>query len=92
VAKGANLANEMGKAADMESQKAIQNVVIQAMGFTPGFDTYNTTIIPDTTFYKPFTVYGNQKNVDNQNVGRRLMGGSDRLHQDMVDSQYNIGN
>jgi hypothetical protein len=62
------------------------------MGFTPGFDTYNKAMIPDTTFYKPFSVYGNQRNVDNQNVSRRLMGGSDRTHQQMVDSQYNRGN
>jgi hypothetical protein len=92
VAKGKDLANEMGKAADMEAQKAVQNVVIQAMGFTPGFDTYNKSMIPDTTFYKPFTVYGNQRNVDNQNVSRRLMGGSDRVHQEMIDSQFNKGN
>jgi hypothetical protein len=92
VAKGANLANEMGKAADMESQKAVQNVVIAAMGFTPGFDTYNKTMIPDTVFYKPYTVYGNQKVIDNRALSRGLTGGSDRTHQEMVDSQYNRGN
>ena len=92
VAKGKDLANEMGKAADMEAQKAVQNVVIQAMGFTPGFDTYNKAMVPDANrFYKPYQVYGGQVNVDNKNVSRRLMGGSDRTHQDMVDSQYNRG-
>ena len=91
VAKGKDLANEMGKASNMEAQKAVQNVVIAAMGFTPGFDTYNKAMMPDTTFYKPFTVYGNQKNVDNQRVSRRLMGGSDRTHQEMVDSQFQLG-
>ena len=39
VEQGKNLANEMGKADNMEQQKQVQNVVIQAMGFTPGFDT-----------------------------------------------------
>jgi hypothetical protein len=92
VAKGGNLANEMGKAADMEAQKAVQNVVIAAMGFTPGFDTYNKAMIPDTTFYKPYTVYGNQKVIDNRVLSRGLTGGSDRTHQEMVDSQYNRGN
>jgi hypothetical protein len=54
VAKGANLANEMGKASDMEAQKAVQNVVIQAMGFTPGFDTYNKAMLPDANrLWKP---------------------------------------
>jgi hypothetical protein len=33
VEKGKNLANEMGKASDLEAQKQVQNVVIQAMGF-----------------------------------------------------------
>lgn len=88
VAKGKDLANEMGKASDMEAQKAVQNVVIQAMGFTPGFDTYNKAMLPDSRFYAPKIVYGGQVNVDNKFVSRRLMGGSDKLHQDMVDSQY----
>jgi hypothetical protein len=87
VEKGKNLANEMGKAADMESQKQVQNVVIQAMGFTPGFDTYNKTMLPDTVGYKPFTVYNNQKNIDNR-ANLRMWTGTDRLHNDMVDSQY----
>lgn len=92
VAKGANLANEMGKAADLEAQKAVQNVVIAAMGFTPGFDTYNKSTIPDANiFYKPFTVYGGQVNVDNKNINRRLMGGSDFIHNTMVESQYKLG-
>lgn len=91
VEKGKNLANEMGKAADMEQQKAVQNVVIQAMGFTPGFDTYNKVFIPDTVGYKPFTVYANQKTVDNRRLGMGLYGPSDRLHNDLVESQYNRG-
>lgn len=88
VEKGKNLANEMGKAADMETQKAVQNVVIQAMGFTPGFDAYNKALIVDTTFYKPYSIYNNQKNIDNR-ANLRMFGGTDRLHNEMVDSQYN---
>jgi hypothetical protein len=90
VEKGKNLAGEMGKAADMESQKAVQNVVIQAMGFTPGFDAYGKTMIPDVAGYKPFTVYNNQRNIDNR-ANLRMFGGTDRLHNEMVDSQYNKG-
>lgn len=89
VEKGKNLANEMGKAADMETQKAVQNVVIQAMGFTPGFDTYNKAMLPDTRFYRPYTVYNGQVTVDNKAISRRLLGGSDRTHEEMVESQYN---
>ena len=92
VEKGKNLANEMGKAADMEAQKQVQNVVIQAMGFTPGFDAYGKATIPQTVGYKPFTIYNNQNNVDNRRLGRGLYGPSDRLHNELVDSQYNRGN
>ena len=89
VEKGKNLANEMGKAADMESQKQIQNVVIQAMGFTPGFDTYGKTIMNDVVGYKPYSIYNNQKNIDNR-ANLRMFGGTDRVHNDMVESQYNL--
>ncbi len=88
VEKGKNLANEMGKVADIESQKQVQNVVIQAMGFTPGFDAYGKVMVPDAIGYKPFTVYNNQKNVDNRRLGMGLYGPSDRLHNELVSSQY----
>ena len=88
VAKGNNLAKEMGKVADMEAQKQVQNVVIQAMGFTPGFDAYGKSFVPDGVGYKPFTVYARQVNVDNVRLGRRLYGPSDRLHDELVESQY----
>jgi hypothetical protein len=87
VEKGKNLANEMGKAADMEAQKQIQNVVIQAMGFTPGFDSYGKAIIIDSVGYKPFSIYNNQKNIDSR-ANLRMFGGTDRLHSQMIDSQY----
>jgi hypothetical protein len=88
VEKGKNLAGEMGKASDLEAQKAVQNVVIQAMGFTPGFDAYSKQLIVQQQFYKPYQVYGNQKNIDNR-ANLRMFGGTDRLHNEMVDSQYN---
>ena len=88
VEKGKNLANEMGKASDMESQKQVQNVVIQAMGFTPGFDTYGKTMLPDVAGYKPYAVYTNQRNIENRST-LRMFGSTDRLHTEMVDAQYN---
>jgi hypothetical protein len=87
VEKGKNLANEMGKASDLEAQKAVQNVVIQAMGFTPGFDAYSKQIIVQQQFYKPYQVYGNQSNIDNR-ANLRMFGGTDRLHNEMVEKQY----
>ena len=86
VEQGKDLANNMGKAADMEQQKQIQNVVIQAMGFTPGFDAYKV-MMPDVAGYKPYSVYGNQKNIDSRSA-RRMFGGTDQLHNEMVNSQY----
>jgi hypothetical protein len=91
VEKGKNLAGEMGKASDMEAQKQVQNVVIQAMGFTPGFDAYSRQMIVQQQFYAPVTVYNNQKNIDNR-ANLRMFGGTDRLHNEMVDAQYNRGN
>jgi hypothetical protein len=90
VEQGKDLANSMGKAADMEQQKQIQNVVIQAMGFTPGFDVYKV-MIPDVAGYKPYSVYGNQRTVDNRRIGLSLFGATDNLHNDMVQLQYNLG-
>jgi hypothetical protein len=87
VERGKNMAAEVGKAADMEAQIAVQNVVIQAMGFTPGFDAYGKVVLPDAQFYRPFEIYKGQSNIDNPS-GRRFMTGSDRLHSEMVDSQY----
>lgn len=88
VEDGKNLANKMGDAANMEQQKQLQNIVIQAMGFTPGFDAYGKVLVPDSNGYKPFTVYKGQVNVDNKRLGWGLYGPSDRLHNDLVDLQY----
>ncbi len=87
VESGKQLANEMGKAADMESQKQVQNVVIQAMGYSPAFEAYKVSI-PDVPGYKPYSIYKNQTNVDNRFIGRRLFGGTDQLHNEMINSQY----
>jgi hypothetical protein len=90
VEDGKQMANKMGEAATMEAQAAVQNVVIQAMGFTPGFDAYGKVALPDVPGYKPFEIYKGQRNIDNP-AGRRFMTGSDRLHAEMVDAQYNRG-
>ena len=87
VEQGKDLANNMGKAADMEQQKQIQNVVIQAMGFTPGFDAYKV-MIPDVAGYRPYSVYGNQRTVDNRRLGYGLFGATDSLHNSMIEQQY----
>ena len=86
--KGKEAQKEMNNAQNFEQQKAVQGVVIAAMGYSPGFDAYGKLFIPDGSGYKPFTVYNNQKNVDNARVGRGLFGATDRLHNEMVEQQY----
>lgn len=94
VEDGKNLASNVGKASSMEQQVAVQNVVIQAMGFTPGFEAYSKVMITQVPFYKPFEIYKNERNVnvDNKVVGRRLFGGTDQLHNEMINQQYQLGN
>jgi hypothetical protein len=52
-----------------------------------GFNAYSF-VLKDAAFYEPKEVYKNQKTVDNIRLLRGLTGGSDRLHQEMVDQQY----
>jgi len=87
VEEGKNLAGRMGEAATMEAQAAVQNVVILAMGFTPGFDAYGRVTLPDAQGYQSREIYQGQRNVDNP-AGRRFLTGSDSLHAEMVDQQW----
>ncbi len=91
VAKGMEAVKESGEAKSMDGQVATQGLVIAAMGFSPAFDAYNNVVMKDASFYKPFTIYGGQKNVDNARAGRRLFGATDQLHNQMVQSQYELG-
>jgi hypothetical protein len=77
----------MDSAESMEQQAELQNVVLGAMGFVPGFDAYGRAVIPDAAFYPPFEIYAGQQNIDTP-AARGLLGRSDRLHQEMVDEQY----
>jgi hypothetical protein len=49
---------------------------------------YMSLKIQDAAFYAPKEVYRNQRVVDNARLLRSLSGGSDALHQRMVDQQY----
>ena len=54
-----------------------------------GFNNYMNLTLSDASFYAPREVYQNQRVVDNARAQRLLQGASDRLHQEMVNSQYN---
>jgi hypothetical protein len=82
------VSSQMDSAASMEQQVELQNVVLGAMGFVAGFDAYGRVNLQDAAGYKPFEIYRGQQNVDSA-AARGLLGRSDRIHQDMVDSQYN---
>jgi hypothetical protein len=67
-------------------------VDIASMANVPtGFNAYSF-VLRDAAFYEPKEVYKNQRTVDNERVLRGLIRGSDSLHQQMVDSQYKLGN
>jgi hypothetical protein len=83
----AAMAAQMDTAGSMEQQVELQSVVLGAMGFVAGFDTYSRSTIPDAVGYKPFDIYPGQRNIDSP-AARLLLVRSDRIHQDMVDSQY----
>jgi hypothetical protein len=68
-------------------------VDVAAMAQIPkGYEAYSLVALRDAPFYKPETIYKNNRTVDNARLLRGLTGGSDAKHQQMVDSQYKIGN
>ena len=87
IKAGKEAAENMGNVTSIESQIAVQNVVLAAMSYVPGFNAYNI-IIPDGVGYKPFEIYKQQRTVDNARLVRGLTGASDVLHEQMVASQY----
>ena len=91
ISKGTEAVKESGEAKSMNAQVATQGLVIAAMGFNPSFDAYNSVVMKDVSFYKPFTIYGGQKTIDNRSASRRLFGGTDQLHNEMTSQQYQLG-
>ena len=77
-------------AKSMEEQKATQAAVLTSMAFVPGFDAYSVAL-KDVAFYKPYSVYGNQKTIDNRRASNALFGATDAVHNEMVNSQYQLG-
>ena len=89
--KAKELAQNAGKANTMEGQVATQGLLVGLIGYVPGFAGYQQALIPDTNALELAMKYSKPV-VDNRNAQRRLQGASDRLHQEMVDSQYRLGN
>jgi len=91
IEKGAEAVKESGQAKSMDAQVATQGLVIAAMGFTPGFDAYTTVVMRDVSFYRPYTIYPGQQTIDNRSASRGLFGSTDRLHNQLVDQQFQLG-
>ena len=85
--KAKELAQNAGKANTMEGQVATQGLLVGLMGYVPGFAGYQQAIVPDTNALELAMKYSKPV-VDNRNAQRRMQGASDRLHKEMVDSQY----
>lgn len=68
---------------------AAGSVTIAAIAKQPiGYELYMGAM-QDAPFYAPKEIYRNQRVVDNARAQRLLSGASDRLHQELVDLQYN---
>jgi hypothetical protein len=78
---------------NVQPNEVAGGVDIATMAVQPkGYDAYAQMTLSDTAFYKVEAIYKDQRTVDNQRNLRGLQGGSDRLHQEMVNQQYKIGN
>jgi hypothetical protein len=66
-------------------------ITIASIASVPvGYNSYNLAM-RDVNFYAPKEVYKNQVNVDNKSASRRLFGGTDNVHQQMINQQYQLG-
>lgn len=56
-----------------------------------GYEVYSLVTLRDAPFYKPEAIYKDNRTVDNARLLKGLTGGSDARHQQMIDSQYKLG-
>jgi len=61
------------------------------MGYVPGFTAYQNSIVPDTNALQMARQYSKPV-TDNRNAQRRLAGPSEYKWEEMVESQYKLGN
>ena len=74
---------------EVRDNDAAGGVSLASMTRQPvGFELYMSSL-GDRPFYPVREAYPGQRVVDNARVLRGLQGGSDRVHQQMVDQQYN---
>ena len=74
---------------NVQNNELAGGVTIESIAKQPTNYAQYFTMIPDVAFYAPKEIYKNQKTIDNARALRSLS--SDRLHQQMIDSQYKLG-
>lgn len=74
---------------NVQNNELAGGVSIEAIAKQPTNYAQYFTMIPDVAFYAPKEIYKNQKTIDNARALRLLS--SDRLHQQMIDKQYKLG-
>ena len=74
---------------NVQNNEAAGNVTIESIAKQPANYAQYFMMMPDVAFYAPKDIYKNQTTVDNARALRQLS--SDRLHQEMVNQQYKLG-
>jgi hypothetical protein len=84
-----SLAADIGRAASIEQQQAIQARVLSLISYVPDFASYAQRGIPQPTdYYRSTSIYDNLE-VPDSNFGARNGLAQEILHRRMVDMQYN---
>ena len=72
----------------LSNEQRQQVETLTRIASVPGFDAYQTTVIPDAPFYQARDIYRGVIIRDNARAQRALSQRSDRIHQEMVNEQY----
>lgn len=85
-----SLAQIAARAPTMEAQTANQGVLVGLMSYVPGFAGYQQATVPDT-LGRDLAMKYTKPSVDNARAQRLLGGAQERRWQEIVDSQYRVG-
>ena len=80
---------EQSSKSSQDNEVASTGINLNDLANKSSLDSYTKISLLDSPFYSSKEIYKNQKSIDNQNMLRRLNLKNDRLHQQMVNQQYN---
>ncbi len=72
----------------LSAEQRQQQEVLTRIASVPGFDAYQTAVIPDAPFYQTRDIYRGVIIRDNARAQRALSQRNDQLHQEMINEQY----